>query len=135
MRHTIGEFGPGPGGPGSPAPGPGATDGAQHHGYDGHPLHRPRLHGTRAYTYDGSEPSLGHGDYPARRLLAGSFSAIFVIGTVVFSLLAAHAAPGANPGRTLFVVYAVICVVALAVALLDLAVIHRHEAAAQHRTR
>ena len=133
MRHTIGEFGPGSG-PGGPALGPGAADGAQHHAYDGHPLHRPRLHGARAYTYDGSEPSLGHSDYPARRLLAGSFSIIFMIGTVVFSLLAASTAPGANPGRTLFVVYAVICVVALAVALLDLAVIHRQEAEAHHRT-
>lgn len=130
MRHTIGEFGPGP----LAGPGPGGTDGAQQHGHDGHPAHRSVLHGTRAYYYDGTEPSAGR-DYSTQLLLAGSFSIIFAIGAAVFSLLAAFIGPGANPGRTVFVIYAVICVLALAVTLFDLVRLHRDRAEARPRIR
>jgi hypothetical protein len=92
---------------------------------------KPGTHLTRGeyrrLAHTGSEPATARSDLAARRMLVRISTPCFLAGTVLFCLLAAHARPGADPGRAFFVVYAAVCAACVVVLLIDLAVIRRRE--------
>lgn len=77
---------------------------------------------ARRWRHDGSEPRWARSDLPARRLLAGIFAPLFVLGSAGFALLAAD---GPDPDRGINIAVAAVCAVSAAVAVIDLAVIRR----------
>ena len=83
---------------------------------------------TRRPPRTGTEPRTALSDLPARRMLAGLFAPLFLIGTVLFAVLGATARAGSSPGRPAFVVLACVCATCFLVAVFDLAVIRRRMA-------
>lgn len=80
---------------------------------------------ARRWRHDGSEPQYARSALKARRLLAGVFAPLMVLGAVAFGLLAAN---GPHPDRAINLGVAVVCAVSAVVAVVDLVVIRRRMA-------
>ncbi|MEY9966696.1 hypothetical protein ABIA33_004761 [Streptacidiphilus sp. MAP12-16] len=87
---------------------------------------RPRRERT------GTEPVTALSDLPARRLLAGIFAPVYLLGAVLFALLAANVRASDQSGRNFFTGLAAFCALLAAAAAVDLLVIRRRMAA-EHR--
>lgn len=71
---------------------------------------------------------MARSDLPARRLLGRIFAPLFLLGTVVFALLAANALPAPSADRAFYTGLAVLCAVSTVVAVIDLLVVRRRMA-------
>ncbi len=89
--------------------------------------HRSRA-AARRWRHVGTEPRWARSDLPARRLLGRIFVPFFLLGTIVFTLLATNALPAPRADRAFFTGLAVLCAVSTAVAVIDLVVIRRRMA-------
>ncbi|GAA2784720.1 hypothetical protein GCM10010441_07130 [Kitasatospora paracochleata] len=89
--------------------------------------HRSRA-AARRWRHVGTEPRWARSDLPARRLLGRIFVPFFLLGTIVFTLLATNALPAPRADRAFFTGLAVLCAVSTVVAVIDLVVIRRRMA-------
>lgn len=89
--------------------------------------HRTRA-AARRWRRTGSEPRWASSDLAARRLLNRIFAPLFLLGTVVFALLAANALPAPSADRAFYTGLAVLCAVFTVIAVIDLFVIRRRMA-------
>ena len=80
---------------------------------------------ARRWRHDGSEPQWARSDLRARRLLAGVFAPLMVMGAVAFGLLAAE---GPHLDRSINLGVAIVCAVCAVIAVVDLLVIRRRMA-------
>jgi hypothetical protein len=80
---------------------------------------------ARRWSHDGSEPRWARSDLRARRLLAGVFAPLLILGAIAFALLAAR---GPHLDRGINLAVAILCGVCALVAVVDLFVIHRRMA-------
>lgn len=97
--------------------------------WQAHAADRRTRAAARRWRHDGSEPQWARSDLRARRLLAGIFAPLMVLGAVAFGLLAAK---GPHLDRSINLGVAVLCAVCAVVAVVDLVVI-RHRMAEQRR--
>ncbi|MFE2554084.1 DUF6343 family protein [Streptomyces sp. NPDC059355] len=92
-------------------------------------------HARRAaarWRHDGSEPQWARSDLRLRRLLSLWAIPVFVVGAVLFAVLASQTAAHADPSRTLYVVLAAVCFAVAVIAIIGLRVI-RHRAREENR--
>ncbi|MFD9127089.1 hypothetical protein [Kitasatospora sp. NPDC059571] len=83
---------------------------------------------ARRWRHSGSEPRWAASDLAARRMLSLIFAPAFVLGAAGAAVLAALAAPNADPGTAFYTAVAAVCALFAVVALVDLWVIRRRMA-------
>ena len=93
--------------------------------WEAHAADRRTRAAARRWRHDGSEPQWARSDLRARRLLAGVFAPLLVLGAVAFALLAAN---GPHLDRSINLGVAIVCAVCAVIAVVDLLVIRRRMA-------
>ncbi|MFF7635194.1 hypothetical protein ACFZB9_18865 [Kitasatospora sp. NPDC008050] len=83
---------------------------------------------ARRWRHTGTEPRWASSDLTARLVLNRIFAPLFLLGTVVFALLAANVLPAPSADRAFYTGLSVLCAVFTLIAVVDLFVIRRRMA-------